>query len=198
MEDYRGKNAVVLGIPRGGVVIAQKLAESLECDLDIVLSHKIGAPGNPELAIGAVCEDGKLFVDKVISSYVSADNAYIEQEKTRQLQQMSERVRRCRDVLAKVPLKGRVVIIADDGVATGATIQAALWAVRKEEPAKLIAAVPVGPSDTMSKIAKDADETICLRMPQLFGAIGRFYLQFDQVEDEELMEILSSHSGRHP
>ena len=120
-----------------------------------------------------------------------------QQEKARQLRQMTERVRRCRDILDKVPLKGRAVIVTDDGVATGATIQAALWAVRKEEPAKLIVAVPVGPSDTMSKIAKDADETICLRMPQLFGAIGRFYLQFDQVEDEELMEILESHSGRH-
>ena len=192
LEKYHGKETVVCGIPRGGVVIARQLAESLDVRMDIVLSHKLGAPDNPELAIGAVCEDGKLFVDEVISSYVGANNSYIENEKTNQLSQMSARVHRCREILEKVPLAGRTVIVTDDGIATGATMQAALWAVRHEGAERVIVAVPVAPVDSLKKLAEDADEIVCLRMPPYFGAIGRFYLEFSQVDDDELMEILKS------
>jgi predicted phosphoribosyltransferase len=187
---------VVLGIPRGGVVVAREIAHALDGDLDMVLAHKLGAPGNPELAIGAVCEDGKLFVDEEISSHMGADDNYIKREKARQLQEIARRVKRYRKVLPKLPLTGRVVVVTDDGVATGATMQAALWAVRQEGPQKVVAALPVGPEDTLEKLSQDADETICLQAPPFFSAISQFYAYFNQVEDEELLEILQQESRK--
>ena len=196
MEELHGQKAVVLGIPRGGVIVAQPICLALEADLDIVLSHKLGAPGNPELAIGAVCEDGKLFVDESIASCMGADDSYIEREKTHQLQQMAHRVQQYREILPKTPLAERIVIVTDDGVATGATMQAALWAVRHEKPQRLIAALPVGPEDTLTKLSEHADKTICLQAPPFFSAISQFYLQFAQVEDEQLLEILGQERKR--
>jgi predicted phosphoribosyltransferase len=187
---------VVLGVPRGGVVVAREIAHTLQADLDMVLAHKLGAPGNPELAIGAVCEDGKLFLDEEISSYMGVDDDYIKREKSRQLQEIARRVKRYRSVLPKIPLAGRVAIVTDDGVATGATLQAALWAVRQENPKKIVAALPVGPQETLEKLSRDADETICLQAPPFFSAISQFYSYFNQVEDEELLEILQEESKR--
>jgi predicted phosphoribosyltransferase len=187
---------VVLGVPRGGVVVAREIAHALQADLDMVLAHKLGAPGNPELAIGAVCEDGKLFLDEEISSYMGVDDDYIKREKSRQLQEIARRVKRYRSVLPKIPLAGRVAIVTDDGVATGATLQAALWAVRRENPKKIVAALPVGPQETLEKLSRDADETICLQAPPFFSAISQFYSYFNQVEDEELLEILQEESKR--
>ena len=196
LQEFSSQKPAVLGIPRGGIIIAQQIADVLEADLDIILSHKLGAPGNPELAIGAICEDGKLFIDHRITSYVGADDNYIEQEKARQLQQIARRVQRYREVLPKLSLEARIVIITDDGVATGATAQAALWAVRQEKPNKIIAALPVGPEDTLTKLAENADETICLQAPPFFSALSQFYLQFTQVEDQEMLEILEAESKR--
>ena len=196
LQDYRSQKAAVLGIPRGGVIIARQIANELEADLDIVLSHKLGAPGNPELAIGAVCEDGKLFIDEKISSYVGADENYIKQERVRQLKEITRRVELYRKVLARLSLKSRIVIVTDDGVATGATMQAALWAVRQEKPQKIIAALPVGSQDSLQNLAEDADETICLQAPLYFAALSQFYSHFTQVDDEELLEILAAESKR--
>ena len=196
LQQFRSQKPAVLGIPRGGIIIARQIADDLGGDLDIVLAHKLGSPGNPELAIGAVCEDGRLFLDQRITSYVGADDNYIEQEKLRQLQQITRRVQRYREVLPKLPLQGRVVIVTDDGVATGATMQAALWAVRQEKPQKLIAALPVGPEDTLEKLSRDADETICLQVPPFFSALSQFYSQFTQVEEQELLRILEAESKR--
>lgn len=196
LKAYRGQNIVVLGVPRGGVIVALRIARALQGNLDMVLAHKLGAPGNPELAIGAVCEDGKLFIDQQISSYVGADETYIEQEKSRQLKEIGRRVKRYRDVLPKLPLGEIIVIVTDDGVATGATMQAALWAVRQEQPKKVVAALPVGPEDTLLKLAQDADQTICLQAPPFFSAISQFYACFNQVEDDELLEILTEESTR--
>jgi len=187
---------VVLGIPRGGVVVAREIAHALQADLDMVLAHKLGAPGNPELAIGAVCEDGKLFLDEEISSYMGVDGDYIKREKNRQLQEIARRVRRYRNILPKIPLAGRVVVVTDDGVATGATMQAALWAVRQEDPEKIVAALPVGPPDSLERLSQAADETICLQAPPFFSAISQFYSYFNQVEDEELLEILQEENER--
>ncbi len=187
---------VVLGIPRGGVVVAREIAHALDGDLDIVLAHKLGAPGNPELAIGAVCEDGRLFLDEEISSYMGIDDNYIKREKSRQMQEIGRRVKRYRNVLPKIPLSGRTVVVTDDGVATGATMQAALWAVRQEAPEKIVAALPVGPQDSLERLSQAADETICLQVPPFFSAISQFYSYFNQVEDEELLEILQQESKR--
>jgi predicted phosphoribosyltransferase len=196
LVEYRGKKAAILGIPRGGVIIADEIARELSADMDIVLTHKLGAPYNNELAVGAVCEDGTHFVNESIASYVGADKRYIVQEKERQLKEINRKVGLYRPVLAKLPLEGRIVIATDDGVATGATMQAALWAIRKENPAKIVLAVPVGPPDSISRLSGDADETVCLETPYDFQALGRFYLDFPQVEDEQLLQILEEENKR--
>jgi predicted phosphoribosyltransferase len=192
LQKFRGQRAVVLGIPRGGVVVAREVAWALQAELDIMLSRKLGAPWNPELAIGAISEDGKLFLNKMLLSRVGAESMYIQQEKARQLAEIKRRTALYRSIRPKVPLEGRLVIVTDDGLATGATMQAALWTARQESPEKLIAALPVGPEDTVMRLAKDTDEMICLRSPPFFDAIGQFYKRFDQVEDEEVVEILKA------
>jgi predicted phosphoribosyltransferase len=196
LRNWRGQSAVVLGIPRGGLIVARELARVLDADLDIVLSRKLRAPGNPELAIGAVTEDGKLFLDEMLIREMGVESTYIRQEKERQLLEIARRTEQSRQILPKVPLKGRLVIVTDDGVATGATMQAALWAARQEHPKKLIAALPVGPEETVRRLAQDADEMICLRTPSFFSAVGEFYIQFDQVEDEEMLTILREEHQR--
>jgi predicted phosphoribosyltransferase len=196
LTKFRGKNAVVLGIPRGGIVIAREIAFALDARLDIVLTHKLGAPGNPELAIGAITEDGKIFLNEMLAGRMDAESVYLKQEKERQLAVIKRRVEQYRKILAKAPLKDSIVIITDDGVATGATMKAALWAARRERPKMLIAALPVGPQDTVRELSQDADEVVCLRSPSFFGAIGQFYLDFSQVEDEEVLEILKKEAER--
>jgi predicted phosphoribosyltransferase len=178
------------------VVVAREVARALQAELDIVLSRKLGAPRNPELAIGAISEDGKLFLNKMLLSRVGAESMYIQQEKARQLAKIERRTALYRGIRPKVPLEGRLVIVTDDGLATGATMQAALWTTRQEGPKKLIAALPVGPEDTAMRLAKDADEMICLRSPPVFDAIGQFYKRFDPVEDEEVVEILKEEQER--
>jgi putative phosphoribosyl transferase len=196
LSDLRGQRAVVLGIPRGGLVIARELARLIEADLDIVLSHKLGAPGNSELAIGAVAEDGRLFLHRDLVGQLGVDSSYIEREKELQLAVLAQRTRQARRVLPRAELSGRLVIVTDDGVATGATLQAALWAARQENPKKLIAALPVGPQETIARLAEDVDEMVCLRAPYSFSAVGQFYLRFDQVEDDEVARILAEEAVR--
>jgi predicted phosphoribosyltransferase len=190
LSDYRGKGAVVLGIPRGGIIVAQEVAQALEADMDIVLAHKLCAPIRAELAMGSISEDGKLFINKEVIEELGIDEAYIKQEKARQMAEIRRRTKLFRHVRPKVPLGNKIVIVTDDGVATGATTQAALWAVRLEKPKKLIAALPVGPEDTIRRLAKDVDEMICLRTPPLFAAVGQFYISFEPVEDDVVLEIL--------
>lgn len=195
LKKYSGKSTIVLGIPRGGVVIASEIARMLSADLDIVLSRKLGAPGNPELAIGAVTESGKIFFNEMISSEELSVSEYVKAEKDKQIAEIKRRIARYRAVYPKVPLCGRDVIITDDGLATGATMRSALWAARQEKPGKLIAAIPVSPPETARRLTSDADEVICLRAPLFFGAVGQFYKKFDQVEDEEVLSILKTRGG---
>lgn len=190
LGDYRGQKTVVLGIPRGGIIVAQELAHTLQADMDIVLAHKLRTPGHLELAMGSVSEDGKLFLNEEVVQELGIGQVYIQQEKARQLAEIRRRTEIFRRGRPGVPLAGRTVIVTDDGVATGATTQAALWAVKMEKPEKLIAAFPVGPEDTITRLAKDVDEMICLRTPPMFAAVGQFYIHFGPVEDEEVLEIL--------
>lgn len=196
LSGLRGQGAVVLGIPRGGLVVAWELARQIEADLDIVLSHKLGAPGNSELAIGAVAEDGRLFLHQDLVGQLGVDSGYIEREKELQLAVLAQRTRQARRVLPRAELTGRLVIVTDDGVATGATLQAALWAARQQKPKKLIAALPVGPQETIARLAEDADEMVCLRAPYSFAAVGQFYLRFEQVEDDQVDRILAEEAAR--
>ncbi len=196
LAGYRGKNAVVLGIPRGGIVIAREIADALEADLDIVFARKLGAPGNPELAVGSVGEDGRVFLNKGLIQQFAIPPSDLAQEREAQWALIKQRSLAFRKVRPKIPLAGRIVILTDDGVATGATMRAALWSARQEHPAKLIAALPVGPEGTLRQLSENADEVFCLCVPPYLGAVGQFYLNFAQVEDREVLEILKQSANR--
>ncbi len=190
LGDLKGQHPVILGIPRGAVPMAAIIADALDGEPDVVIVRKLGAPGNPELAIGAVTEEGEAIVSDELAAYTHASAEYIKQETMRQVQRIEERKRVYREARPKVPLKGRVVVIVDDGFATGATMKAALASARAEGPERLIAAAPVGAQDTVHALADLADEVVCLRAPRIFGAVGAFYLDFGQVSDEEVLRIL--------
>ena len=196
LSAYRGQNPLVLGIPRGGVVVAREVARSLGAELDIVLAHKLRTPGHAELAMGSVSEDGRLFLNREVVEDMGIDESYIQQEKATQLAEMNRRTKIIRQVKPKIPVKGRIAIVTDDGIATGATTQAALWAVKLEQPRMLVAAIPVGPEDTIRRLARDVDEMVCLCTPPSFTAVGQFYQQFYPVEDEEMLKILREESKR--
>ncbi len=174
--------------------MAQYLAGESGAPLDIILARKIGAPGNPEFAIGAISEDGHVYLNQEYARRAGADEAYVEEEKKRQMAEIKRRAAIFRKVHPKIPLKDRTVIVTDDGVATGATFEAALWSARVEKPRKLIAAIPVGPEDTLRRLAQQADELVCLRMPETFYALSQFYSHFEQVDDDHVLEILRTHN----
>lgn len=174
--------------------MAAEISRLLDAELDIVLSRKLGAPYNPELAIGAVSEEGKIFLNKDVVLLAGADRIYIAEEKARQLAEIKARIQRFRQVKAKVSLKGKTVVVTDDGVATGATMQAALLAIRKENPKKVIAAIPVAAKESLKALTKYADEVIVLRVPDYLGAISQFYVNFEQTSDEEVLRILDENS----
>lgn len=188
---YQGKNPVILGIPRGGIVVARELAHKLSGQMDVVLAHKLGTPGQPELAMGSVAEDGKLFLNESVTGPMSVAGEAIEAERIRQLAVIRRRSELIRKVRPKILLKDRIVIVTDDGVATGATTQAAIWAIKTGQPQKLILAVPVGPDDVIRRLAKLVDEAVCLRCPLSFAAVGQFYQHFYPVEDEDMLRILA-------
>jgi predicted phosphoribosyltransferase len=190
LSALKGKSRAVLGIPRGGVVVAREVSRALDAALDIVLTRKLPAPHNPELAIGAVSEDGRAVLEKPIVAHLEIDEDYIEEEKERQLNEIRRRASAYRNVLPKLDLTDRIVIVTDDGVATGATMQASLLAARREKPEKLVAALPVGAADTLERLSAYCDELVALRVPPFFGAVGQFYTDFEQTSDEEVLEIL--------
>jgi hypothetical protein len=190
---YEAQHPLILGIPRGGVVVADTIARALKTDLDIVLTRKLGAPGNPELAIGAVAENGRVQLQHEIVEKVGADEDYIEREIQRQLAEIEARRQHYRRVLPKASLEGRTVILVDDGVATGATMQASLWAARDEAPKEVVIAVPVGAQDAIERLEREADDVICPYVPPYFYAIGQFFADFGQVEDQEVLEILQGY-----
>lgn len=187
---------LVLGIPRGGMVTAAAVASVLESDLDIILTHKIRAPYNPELAIGAVSEEGQVFLNGPFVRRTKADQSYIEAEKRIQLKELVRRRELFRGVYPKISLKDRVVVITDDGIATGSTVQAALWSARRENPKYLIGAFPVAPPDTLERLQEDADEIICLQAPYFFNSVSQFYVDFPQVPDEKVMALLKQEKAK--
>lgn len=186
---YRGQSPLVLAIPRGAVPMGAQLAHELAGELDVVLVHKLCAPFQPELAIGAIDENGHATLTPHAASF-GATPAYITAEKGRQSQVLQQRRRMYRPFRPAVPLQGRVVIVLDDGLATGATMVAALTTVRRDRPARLVCAVPVASSEALAQVKPLADETVCLWVPPLFQAVGQFYEDFPQVSDEEVARCL--------
>lgn len=191
VEGYKAsKNLVVLAIPRGGVVVGKELSENLCSPLDVIVTKKIGAPGNPELAIGAVGTIGKPVINEELAARVGADEEYIKKQIAKIKKEIKRREKKFRGNRPQLDLKDKVVVLTDDGVATGATMEAAVEVVRQLEPKKIVVAVPVIARDSLARIEAKADEVIYLDAPELFFAVGQFYKEFEQVEDKEVEEIL--------
>ncbi len=193
LEDFSDSNPVVLGIPRSGVIVAREIARRLNAELDIVVSRTLCEPGNPDVTIGAINEEGKLFTvqeSREPATLCEESHANAEEEREKQYTMMAESLDRYREIRPKVPLEGRTVIIADDGLTSGAAMQASLWTTRKEKPKRLIAAVPVASMEALDRVAGLADETVVLKTPPIFYELGQFYEFFDRTTDEEILEAL--------
>lgn len=192
---YRGRHALVLAIPRGAVEMGAQIAEALDAELDIVLVRKLRSPFNPELAIGAIDESGWTYVAP-FAREAGGDTAYLAKEKEEQLALL--RARRARYTPARAPAdaSGRIAIVVDDGIATGASMIAALHAVRARHPERLVCAVPVAAPGSAEQVRDYADEFVCLQTPREFLAVGQFYRHFPQVEDDEVVRLLARHGAK--
>lgn len=193
LKDRVEPPCVVLALPRGGVPVGLEIARSLGCPLDLVMVRKIGAPGQPELALGAVAngEHPVLVVNEDVRRMTGASDAYLESQKEQELAEIARRKARYLAGRAPAPVEGRTAIVVDDGIATGATMLAALRAVRRKGPKKVILAVPVAPPDSLARLSGEADEIVCLYTPEWFMAVGQFYDDFRQIDDEEVVAALA-------
>jgi len=189
LKAYAGKNPLILAIPRGAVPMARIIADTLGGELDVVLVRKLRAPQQPELAIGSVNESGWTFIADH-AARCGADKAYIESEKRLQMDTIRMRRAQYTPVRSSIDPAGRIVIVVDDGLATGATMISALHGLQACHPRRLVCAVPVAPPDTLEKVAEMADEVVCLETPWSFRAVAQFYQHFPQVGDDEVIEIL--------
>ena len=188
-------DVIVLGIPRGGVVVAAEIARALNAPLDIYLAHKIGAPLNPELAIGALTSNEVLFDDELIDQLrASPDELALEVDAQRG--EISRRLGMFRPGLGPLDVEGKQVVLVDDGVATGSTVLVSLRALRKQSPRQLILAIPVGPAETIAHLALECDQVIVLDTPEPFWAVGRFYASFEQTSDQQVLALLSAAAQR--
>jgi predicted phosphoribosyltransferase len=185
---------MVLAIPRGGLPLGRVVADVLDVPLDIVVASKIGAPGNPELAIGAVASDGSVWRNEEAFHGTGANEGYFEQEREREAENARQKADRYRGERSEPDLTGKTVAVVDDGVATGSTVRACLQMLRETDARRIVLAVPVGPPDTIHELQELADEVICLKTLSSFMGVGQFYERFDQVSDEEAMAYLESPS----
>jgi len=180
----------VLAIPRGGVVTGAVLASEIGAELNVFLSRKLRAPFQPELAIGALTEDGQVYLNEYGRKVDGVTESYLRDEKRFQLEQLKKRKKLIRQVKDMSNIEGRSVILTDDGIATGSTVIAALIALKTQKPFELIVATPVAPPDSRSEIRKYCDDFFCVTSPDNFWAISQFYESFPQVEDQEVIQLL--------
>ena len=189
LAPYDGRHPLVLAIPRGALPMGRIIADALHGDLDVVLVRKIGAPGNPEYAIGAVDEEGQIWTDP-LAGRLGIDGRYMRDEAARQLKVIKTRRAQYTPIHPAIDPRGRVVIVVDDGVGTGATLGAALRLLRQRRPARLVAAFAVAPPDTIARLQPLADDLVYLSAPEPFHAVGEFFTDFREVKDEEVLRIL--------
>jgi putative phosphoribosyl transferase len=190
LKDRPLHEPLILGIPRGGVILGAVLAHELGADLDVALSRKLRAPGQPELALGAIAEDGRIYLTPHTQLYSERLEEHLEEEGGFQLAEIERRKKLFRSVRPQAAVEGRSVIVTDDGIATGATMIAALQTIRLQNPREAIVAVPVASPDRLAEIRRWCDDVVCLLAPEDFWAIGQFYEDFTQAEDEDVIERL--------
>lgn len=195
LEKYRNdKEAIVIGLPRGGVITAYEIAKGLGLSLDVICPRKVGAPFNPELAIGAVTETGEGIFNEEFIQRLGISEDYIRKASEEEKQKAQRRLSLYRKNRPKLSLEAKTVILVDDGLATGATMKAAIKSVQASGADTIVVAVPVAPPDTVDEIKEMADEVICLSTPIFFEAVGQFYRDFSQTEDEEVIRLLHQFS----
>jgi putative phosphoribosyl transferase len=192
LRQYGGSGTLVLGIPRGGVPVAAEVARELGAELDVVVAHKVGAPFQPELAIGAVTANGGRYLDQRIIAELGVSADYLEAAVAQETARACRREERFRAGRPQLSVAGRTVIVVDDGLATGATMRAALRSVRRHGPGLLVAAAPVGAGSTCLALSDEADEIVCLQTPEPFYAVGFFYQRFEPVDDVEVQHLLDA------
>jgi putative phosphoribosyl transferase len=190
LKSLVGKGAVVLAIPRGGVVVGYEVAKALGLPLDVIIPRKIGAPSNPELAIGAMTEDGTVLLDDRLVEHLQVSKDYIQKESETQKQEIQRRLKLYRGDVPYPSLANREVVLVDDGIATGSTMKAALASVLNRGAKTVVVAIPVGPPSTIRELEAKADRVVCLHTPDSFYAIGQFYEDFTQIQDEEVTRLL--------
>ena len=193
LAGYKDQHPVILALPRGGVPVAGEIAEALGAPLDLILVRKLGVPWHAELAMGAVVDGGAPIVvrNEDVIQMIGIGKADFERVCEAELAEIERRRQLYLGGRARVEITGRVAIVVDDGIATGATMRAALRATRKRNPARLVLAVPVGPSDTMAELRAEVDEAVCLEEHLFFGAIGLHYTDFRQITDVEVVDLLA-------
>jgi len=194
LKSLKIQDPVILAIPRGGVVTGDVIAREIGAKLDIVVSRKVGAPYNPELAIGAVMHDGSFFPNTDLIVALNVSNEYIKQEIASEMKEIERRLNKFRGG-KDYDLTGKTVILVDDGIATGATMFAAVEWVKSQKPKRLIISIPIGPSDTIERLSKVA-EVVVLDAPVFFNAVGEFYDVFEQVDDYRVIKIMNSYGYR--
>lgn len=192
------RQPLILAIPRGGVAVGSELAETLGADLDVVLSRKLRAPHQPELAVGAVSETGQVFLNDEVVRATRASSSYLLNEQSFQMAEIERRKKLFRQVRPRLDPQGRSVIVTDDGIATGSTILVALQSLAVQKPFEVIVAVPVASPDRLEPLRAWCDEIVCLESPDDFRSVGQFYEDFTQLEDRDVQSILARFSPRHP
>jgi putative phosphoribosyl transferase len=183
-------DVTALGIPRGGVAVAFEIAEALGVPLDVFVARKLGVPSQEELAFGAIASGGVRVLDPEIISAVGISDADIQEVTAQEQRELQRRERLYRGARAPLDIRGRTVILADDGIATGSSLRAAISALRQLQPARLIVAAPVAPHSTCGRLRQEVDDLVCVEMPRSFRAIGEFYEDFEQVTDREVTDLL--------
>lgn len=191
LEKYKDQpDVIVIGLPRGGVVIAAEIARMIHAPLDIIVPRKIGAPGQEELAVGSLTEDGAVQLNSELMHMLGLSQADLAQIIEKEKKEAQRRLKLYRGDREPRFLKNKTIVLVDDGIATGSTVKAAIASARKEGAKKIVVAIPVGPVTTIKELKKDVEEVVCLQMPESFWGVGQFYRNFAQTSDEEVIRLM--------